>query len=45
MSDKDYDLDSLVRRTTEEYGIDASTAENDIVKFVDKLRESGLLDE
>ena len=45
MSESDCDCESLAESLAKEYGIDKAVASRDILLFIDKLRESGLLDE
>ena len=45
MSESDCDCESLAASLSAEYGIDKAVASRDILLFIDKLRESGLLDE
>lgn len=41
----DTDIDELTKALTDEYNVDEYTAKNDVEHFVDKLRNSDLLDE
>ena len=45
LSEKDISFEDAAHAMAAEYGIDKDTATKDLTKFVDKLRESGLLDE
>ena len=42
---EDVTKEELILKLTKEYDVDVSTAENEIDKFLNKLRENGLLDE